>query len=423
MIKEILEKLCNPLLYYVDKEGHSVFRNYSFGKNDGNMYEDTFSIQKAGKALEYRMETDKKLNIVYALTLILVYLIFIHNTFSIWIVLFCIIVLILLIASARLVCSKLYDNFMQNEYGKFQLIEFSPKITREKKEYFKRSFYTKCGIFAILFILFFMPAILMYNLVKFDINSKKPHFRKIIQVSKIYLTIYPKVPIIYDMRAYARYMTDDIEGSLNDYKTVLNITGKHFTNRDFTRFANLLYLEKKLYGSQNAVDIFNEYYTKKHLNTLEESQLLWMKSIFSVKNNVADFVIQDYDDLLESLNSKDERNRFFISSDKAYMLYLIGDYPSAIEIYDTLIPFAEKNKEKYSKEIGRLYAERGYAKRKLEDNIGADEDFVKSKIDIYDIENYEPNTPKQITLLKTFSIDLVESITLILSGSFFAISR
>lgn len=65
------------------------------------------------------------------------------------------------------------------------------------------------------------------------------------------------------MRAFARYKKRDYEGALKDYKTVLKMSGKKFSKKDFTRFANLLLLERKLTTAENAVDVFNEYATRK----------------------------------------------------------------------------------------------------------------------------------------------------------------
>ena len=87
------------------------------------------------------------------------------------------------------------------------------------------------------------------------------------------------------MRAYAKFMSKDYEGALNDYKMVLDISGKRFGKRDFVRFANLLYLQKKMSTPQEAVDVFNEYVTKKNLSTMEASQMLWIESIFKIERS------------------------------------------------------------------------------------------------------------------------------------------
>ena len=58
------------------------------------------------------------------------------------------------------------------------------------------------------------------------------------------------------MRAYAKYVIRDYEGALQDYKTVLDISGKKFKQIDYVRLANLLLLEKKLNNPESAVDTF-----------------------------------------------------------------------------------------------------------------------------------------------------------------------
>ena len=144
----------------------------------------------------------------------------------------------------------------------------------------------------------------------------------------------------------------------------------------------------------NGLSIFNEYITTKKMTVSQQTKMLWIKSIFSIENQIPDFVVQDYDDLLLSLNEKDAKNKFYILADKAYMLYLIGDYKGAINIYNSLIPFATQNHENFSQDLKKLYIERGYAKKMLNDKLGADADFVHSKVDMYDVQKFKPYIPK-----------------------------
>ena len=189
---------------------------------------------------------------------------------------------------------------------------------------------------------------------------------------------------------------------LRGTKKQIKMSGKKFTKKDFTRFANLLLLERKLTTAENAVDVFNEYATRKKMSILEEEQMLWIKSIFRVENNIIESIIPDYNDLLESLDKKDKINYFYISSDKAYKLYLMQNYDYAIEIYNVLISYAAAHPEKFAKELQSLYAERGYAKRKMQDQLGADADFVKSKIDPFELDKYEPRYSHQEFVAEKF---------------------
>lgn len=85
------------------------------------------------------------------------------------------------------------------------------------------------------------------------------------------------------------------------------------------------------------------------MSILEEEQMLWIKSIFRVENNIIESIIPDYNDLLESLDKKDKINYFYISSDKAYILYLMQNYDYAIEIYNVLISYAAAHPENSQK--------------------------------------------------------------------------
>ena len=68
MLKKLLQVISSPLLYYVDKEGNCVFRNYCLFSETGNLYKTSIPKANVGKALEYRFDLDKKLKWVYFLT-------------------------------------------------------------------------------------------------------------------------------------------------------------------------------------------------------------------------------------------------------------------------------------------------------------------------------------------------------------------
>ena len=74
MLKKILNKISNPLLYYTNESGYSVFKNYCLYKNDGCMYDKKYSMQEAGKTLEYRFSLDKKLKVSTFFITIILYL-------------------------------------------------------------------------------------------------------------------------------------------------------------------------------------------------------------------------------------------------------------------------------------------------------------------------------------------------------------
>ena len=395
MIGKLINKLSNTLLFYVDKSGKSVFRNYKLLEGDGCFYDETYSIQTAGKALEYRMELDKKANLALILISFFVYLIFINLHFTIWSTLFCVLLWGGLIYGLRFFCNNLYTKFLLRTYGQFKITNFNPPITKEKAKAFAKNFRSKVALTLLIILLCFAPSLLMQKLVKVSLNAKKPHFKAAIAISQLHKVIYPKNAKIYDMSAYAKYLAQDYEGSLKDYEKIFEITGRKFSQKDLTRFANLLYLEKKLRGSQTAIDKFNEFATKKKMSVLDESQMLWMKSIFSISNGVSETVLQDYDDLLLSLKENDNKNKFYISSDKAYMMFLMRDFKNALEVYNYLISVAEQNEKDFGKDLPRLYIERGYTKRVLGDNLGADDDFLKSGVDMYQREEYIPTVTKQ----------------------------
>lgn len=401
MFKNIIEKLANPLLYYADKSGNSVFRNFCLIKDNGNLYKISILKANVGKALEYRFELDKYLKLSYFLTPIILYLIFIHVKFSLFGLLFFELLWLSIISICRAACSSLYSDYLIRNFGKYKLVEFTPPVPKRKIEEYNALFRSKIILIIIVTALFFLPAVAMQYAIKLDISSKQK-FKQAINLSNTYFAIYPKSTKIYDMRAYAKYRQRDFEGALKDYKTVLDLSGKNFTKRDFTRFANLLYLQKKVSTPTDAVDVFNEYLTKKNLSVLEASQMLWIKSLFKIENNIPEGIMQDYNDLISSLSEDDTQNQFYISSDKAYILYIMKEYATALNIYNTLIAYAEGNKKQYKKELKSLYAERGFTKKNMGDIAGGNADFISSQIEPFDLAKYEPSYESQVFVTEKF---------------------
>jgi tetratricopeptide (TPR) repeat protein len=286
---------------------------------------------------------------------------------------------------------------LTRNFGKYQVVEFQPPISSVKYTEYLNLFYSKAIALLIVIGLFFLPSLILKYSIKLEVTKHK--FSGVITTSKIYFMLYPKNEEIYDYCAYAKYRQKDFEGAIKYYTTVLNLSGKTFTDKDFPRLANLLYLKKTISSPNDAIDLFNEYSTKKNASILQNSQLLWVKSIFRIENNITEGIIQDYEDLLSSIDSKDTENWFYISSDEAYILYLMREYSSAIAIYNIIIAYAETHKDKHVKDLKTLYAERGFAKRQTGDNDGANADFILSKIEAYDLAKYEPSYSNQEFLL------------------------
>lgn len=401
-MKKIIEILSNPLLYYVDKSGNSVFRNYCLFSHTGNKYKTTIPKANVGNALEYRFKLDKYLKLTYFFTPVILYFIFIHTKFSILSVLLFETLLLIIINSARIFCSAKFSEFLVRQFGRYELTEFTPPVPKQKIDGYVALFRSKIIAWIILIGLFFMPALALQGLINYDLVKRQHKAKQAVKLSNIYFSIYPKCIKVYDMQAFGKFMLHDYEGALADYKSIMEMSGKNFTKKDLMHFANLLLLQKKVTTAQDAVDIFNEYVTKKDLSVLEASQMLWIKSIFKIENNIADDVMQDYDDLLKSLDQKDYKNQFYISSDKAYMLYLLKDYAAAVNEYNILITYAQENKDIFSDNLKSLYIERGWAKKQMGNDVGANEDFAISGLNNEELAKYEPKYSAQEFVVDKF---------------------
>lgn len=395
MFKNLIETLSNPLLYYTDKSGNAVFRNFCFTKKTGNLYTTTFSKQNVGKALEFRFDLNRRMKWVTFLTPIILYFIFIHLNFSIFKLLFFEMIWLGIVLGTRIYFSSLYSQYLIRNFGKYELCEFTPPVPKHKIAEYVSVFKSNIIILLIALGLYFLPAILLQVTIKTTLSPKHLHCKSALILSNIYTTFYPRSEHIYDMRAFSKFMEKDYEGALEDYKTSIALSGHKFTKKDCTRFANILLLQKKIGTTREALELFDTYLKKKKLSVLQQSQMLWIKSIFKIENNITQDIIQDYETLIASLDEKDIKNQFYISSDLAYILYLMQEYTLAINNYDSLILFAGENKDMFSPELKAIYAERGWAKRNTGDEAGANQDFMISGIAYDELKNYEPSYETQ----------------------------
>lgn len=395
MLKNLIETLSNPLLYYTDKSGNAVFRSYCLTTNTGNMYNTTFSKPNVGKALEFRFELDSRLKWITFLTPVILYFIFIHMNFSFFKLLFFELIWLGIVFGTRIYFSYIYSRYLTKHFGKYELCDFAPPVPKHKITEYVSVYKSNLVILLIILCLYFVPALLLQVTIKMTLSSKHLHSKSALILSNIYTTFYPKSEHIYDMRAFSKFMEKDYEGALEDYKTVIDLSGRRFTKKDSTRFANMLLLQKKIGTSRQAIELFDTYLAKKKMSVLYKSQMLWIKSIFKIENHITEDIIQDYENLIASLDEKDVKNQFYISSDLAYILYLMQDYSLAENNYDSLIVFAGENKDMFKKELKAIYAERGWTRRNMGDEAGANQDFIASGIAYEELAKYEPTFEHQ----------------------------
>ena len=387
IIKQYIENITNPLFYYIDKDGNSVFRNFCMFKNSGNCYNRIIQLKDAGKIIEYRIYLDKKLALYNIIIAFFLYFLFIHTMCNSSGLLLYEIIFIILFFSARVFAGKKFENILIKTFGQYSICEFRPNISPEKKKSFTRNYLYKISTIIFVIFVFFGLSALMQSSIRHYANQQNPNYKTAIAISNIYTLLYPKTSIIYEVKTFKNYFDGKFDQAVKNYTTALELKGKNITDKDYIRFANLLYLVKKSDGSQSAIDIYNEYTTKKKTSTEQQTKLLWIKSMFSIANGLSEFIGIDYDNLLESTTNED--HKFYILNDKAYMLYLKKDYKEAIKIYNIIIPYCAA-KQNLKKEQARLYIERGFAKKHIGDNIGANSDFIASKVNLYDVPKYEP---------------------------------
>lgn len=118
-------------------------------------------------------------------------------------------------------------------------------MPKEKWQFYRRDFYNKIILIGIVIVLFFAPAFALQYGLKLCSTSHKKHAKVAMTISEIYNAFYPKTSDSYDLIAYVKYAKHDYKGALDAYKTSLEMTGKHFSQKDLSKFANILFLEKK----------------------------------------------------------------------------------------------------------------------------------------------------------------------------------
>ena len=257
MLKKIVKILSDPLLYYVDQSKKSVFRNYCLLSGTGCSYNVSIPKANVGKALEFRFRLDKYLKWTYFLTPVVLYFIFIHLKFALLSLLFFELLWILIVNGARLLCSYIYSSYLMRSFGKYEIVDFTPPVPKRKFDEYAAVFKSKIIAGIVALVVFFTPAFFIQWGIGFNLKSKHHSYKAAVKLADTYFLLYPKSEKIYDMRAYAKFMVKDYEGALNDYKTVLNMSGRKFSKRDFSRLANLLLLQKKLTTAQEAIDVLS----------------------------------------------------------------------------------------------------------------------------------------------------------------------
>ena len=173
MLKKIIDTISNPLLFYADKSGNAVFRNFCWFKDTGCLYKMNLTKAEVGKILEYRFELEKYLKAAYFIVPIVIYLIFIHLSFSLLNILICEFWWIIIICGIKSICAYMYSKVLIHNFGMYEVVDFKPHIPREKVLDYQANFYSKIVLILILVALFFAPAFGLLYGMKLNLNSKK----------------------------------------------------------------------------------------------------------------------------------------------------------------------------------------------------------------------------------------------------------
>lgn len=388
MLKNFVYYICYPLIFGRDENENFLFKSFSFLNNTAYLYDRILDKDQIKEVLDYRCALARKYNLISFISLILFYFLFLAYDFNLLILgLF-----IIAYFGIKLILSnyftEIYARRVKAQFGAYKLTTFEPKLSSEKQSFFFEEMLKKAGVTLLILITYVAGAFALCHSIKNQIANK--HFSFAMRACDFYSTIYPKTKQFYNLRAIVKYTQKDYKGSLEDYKKVFDKSSGRFTKQDYVKFSNLLLLERNLTNAQNALYVFDEYLTKKHLSVTDKAKMLWIKSMFSLNAGISEYVLSDYDNLLESLKKNDMENRFYILSDKAYMLYLMGQYNDSLYLYDMLIKWAQSKSPNFDNDLQRLYVERGYNRLKLNDKFNADKDFLDSQLTEGEIADREP---------------------------------
>ena len=186
MLKKIIETLSIPLLYYTDKTGYAVFRNFCFLKNTGCMYNTAFPKQNIGKALEFRFALDKRLKWLTFLTPIILYFIFIHLSFSIFKLLFFELLWLGIVFGTRFYFSYIYSRYLIKHFGQYELCEFTPPVPKHKIAEYVSVYKANITVILIILGLYFIPALFLQLTIKMTLSPKHLHCKSALVLSNIY---------------------------------------------------------------------------------------------------------------------------------------------------------------------------------------------------------------------------------------------
>ncbi len=250
------------------------------------------------------------------------------------------------------IISKLFEMYLQKNFGKFTRTHFPSSDFIETQSYkdFKFELVKIFALFIILCSLFVLIGSPYKTTIDLILSGK---YNAAIRMTTIWSKIIPIDSKWYSLRAFARFYTQDYEGAIEDYDRAYELDNDEFKSMHFDN------------------KIFIRYFLKDY--------------------NVA---LKEFDKEIERVKDDGEKNSLLW--DKAQFLYNIGKLKDALKLYNILIEKAE-NDRIYLME-NRLYYERALVYQKLGKNREYQADLQTSKDLNYDVE-FSNSIPQPVILL------------------------
>jgi len=252
-------------------------------------------------------------------------------------------------------CTKIFEHRLIKNFGDYEKVKFTinPKIDKKYYKLFKIELYKAFTVLLIIIagFIFISP----FKITKNLIDNKK--YDTAIKIATFGSKLFPIAQEWYSMRGYANYKIGNYQQAIEDFDIAYKLCADGF---------NIMNFDNK---------IFIKYYLMDYKGALT-----------------------DFDNEIQNADDENEKDQFLW--DKAQFLYNIGEYESALKVYNVLLQKAESDKIFLLKD--RLYLERAQVYQKL-----GKEDLVKSDLENAGAQDFEANMiPSPILMIDEETSDM-----------------
>ena len=332
--------------YYLDKDSTilaGILRNIGYKYNQKFEESNIIQIEK-----EYRKNITA-LNFTFAFEVILFLYLCVFPAYT-KVMTFNYFIAILILALIPMVAlyityvifNKKYEAYLNNNFGKSELVKFQPNIYNVEPSAFERYKKTPRNSTYVIVLMVILFMLYAYTPAIIDNLNAGEKYNSVIKLSNIYLKFVPINADVYAQKGYANYKSNKLEKAFYDY------------------------------------NMANKY----SLSNVFDQDILGIKILLTDKNEA----LKEFD---KYINAPEQENyKYFLKSQKAFYLQQNKDFEAALKIYNELVSAYEKEKID-TFPIDTVYFNRGVIRAQIGDYTGANIDKRKAKMMCYEC-SFEP---------------------------------